>query len=260
MSGYYTYYSEGFFGFGPPGTFKPYTLMHFIPLIVCAALVFLVWKKRNSIRNMKYEAHLRYVLSFCMFLMEFGFYIRLLYVGNTYGDFTMMTRLPLQVCDVGMITCMFMITSKFPTLFGINFFVTLFGAALACIIPQTVLTEADPTYFRYYQYFGEHLLPIFGTLYMMIVHRMRPRYRDIWIASGALFLVLIPAIIMTDTYPPASYMFLKLKIPFIPENLYLRAAIYTVLVIMIFHLMWLIWKLFLRVSEKKIRVRQSAKT
>ncbi len=250
MSGDYTYYEDGFFGFGPPGTFKPYTMMHFMPLLICIALVFLVWKKRGSIRNMKGETHLRYMLSFFMFLMEFGFYVRLLYVGNTNGDFTMMTKLPLQVCDIGMITCMFMITSKFPALFGINFFVTLFGATLACIIPQTVLTEADPSYFRYYQYFGEHLLPIFGTLYMIIVHRMRPRYRDIWIASGALFVMLIPAIKMTEAFPPASYMFLRLKMPLFPENLYQRAAIFTISVIIIFHLMWLIWNAFLTVIGK----------
>ena len=253
MSGYYTYYEDGLFGFGPPGTFRPYTLMHFLPLIICAFLVWLVWKKREPLRHMKGEMHLRYVLSFLMFLMEFGFYIRLLYVGNTYGDFTMMTKLPLQVCDVGMITCMFMITSRFPALFGINFFVTLFGATLACLIPQTVLTEADPSYFRYYQYFGEHLLPIFGTFYMIIIHRMRPRYRDVWIASGVLFCVLILAVRMTEAFPPASYMFLRLKIPFLPENLYVRAAIYTVLVIAVFHLMWFLWKAFLRVAERKER-------
>ena len=251
MSGYYTYYDEGFFGFGPPGTFKPYSPMHFIPLLLCLACVLLVWRKREAIRNMKGETHLRYVLSFFMFLMEFGFYIRLLYVGNTYGDFTMMTKLPLQVCDVGMIVCMFMITSKFPTLFGINFFVTLFGATLACIIPQTVLTEAGPTYFRYYQYFGEHLLPIFGTLYMIIVHRMRPRYRDVWYASGTLFAVLLVAVKMTEAFPPASYMFLRLNMPLMPENLYLRAAVFTVLVILVFHLMWFLWKWLLQRIEKK---------
>lgn len=251
MSGYYTYYKDGFFGFGEPGTFRAYSLMHFIPLIVCAALVFLVWKKREAIRKLKCETHLRYLMSFLMFVMEFGFYIRLLYVGNTYGDYTMMTKLPLQVCDVGMIACMFMITSGFPALFGINFFVTLFGATLACVIPQTVLSEADPSYFRYYQYFGEHLLPIFGTLYMIIVHRMRPRYRDIWIASGALFIVLIPAVMMTEAYPPASYMFLRLKMPLIPENLYLRAAVFTALIVVIFHVMWLIWRAALKVTEGK---------
>ena len=163
----------------------------------------------------------------------------------------MMTKLPLQVCDLGMITCMFMITSKFPTLFGINFFVTLFGATLACVIPQTVLIEANPAYFRYYQYFGEHLLPIFGTLYMIIVHRMRPRYRDIWIATGVLFVMLIPAIKMTEAYPPASYMFLRLSIPLLPENLYQRAAIFSILIIFIFHLMWFLWNAFLRGVERK---------
>ena len=144
MSGEYTYYDDGFFGFGPPGTFKPYTLMHFIPIVICIGLLILVGFQKERLRQWKGEIHLRFVLAFLMFVMEFSYYIRLLYVGDFSGRYLMMARMPLNVCDLGLIVCMFMTPSKNRTLFGINFFVTLFGATLACIIPQTVLTEADP--------------------------------------------------------------------------------------------------------------------
>ena len=249
MSGNYTYYSAGFFGFGEPGTFRPYTLMHFAPLIVCLICIFLVWRNRDALRNWEGEIHLRFVLSFSMFVMEFGFFVWLLYVGDTSGNNLMMAKLPLHACDMGLIICMFMVPSKNRTLFGINFFVTIFGAILACIIPQTVLDCADPTYFRYYQYFGEHLIPVFCTVYMIIIHRMRPRYRDIWFAVGSLLFMLIPSIRLNEAFPGSDYLFLKLDISLFPESQYMRALIYTGLIILIFHAMWFIWKFIERSSR-----------
>ena len=168
MSGEYTYYSDGFFGFGSLGIFKPYSMMHLVPWLICIGLLIMVWLMRDKLRGWKDETHLRFALAFLMFSMEFSYFLWLLYVGDSSGNYLMMSKLPLHACDLGLIVCMFMVPSKNRTLFGINFFVTLFGATLACIIPQTVLDSADPSYFRYYQYFGEHLIPIFSTIYMMI--------------------------------------------------------------------------------------------
>lgn len=253
MSGEYTYYSDGFFGFGPPGTFHPYGWMHIVPILLCVGLLLLVWMKREWLRNRKGEIHLRYVLAFLMFLMEFSYFLWLLYVGDSSGQFLMMSKLPLHLCDVGLCSCMFMVTSRNRTLFGFNFFVTLFGATLACIIPQTVLDGADPTYFRYYQYFGEHLLPIFGTVYMIIVHRMRPRYRDLWISVGVLAAMLVPSLMLNEAFPGSDYLFLTLQTPLFPSNPYLRAGIYAVLIVAVFHGMWFLWRLYLRGREKRAR-------
>ena len=251
MSGEYTYYSDGFFGFGPPGTFRPYGLMHLAPILLCAVLLILVWIRREWFRNWKNELHFRFSLSFLMFLMEFSYFVWLLYVGDSSGNYLMMSKLPLHVCDLGLIVCMFMVPSENRTLFGINFFATLFGATLACAIPQTVLDGADPSYYRYYQYFGEHLIPVFCTVYMMIVHQMKPRYKDIWIAVGVLLLMTIPAIRLNEAYPGSDYLFLKLKTSLFPSNQYLRVAVYTVLIVVIFHLMWLLWSWFIR-KEKGV--------
>ena len=248
----YTFYDSGFFGYGPEGTFRPYTLMHFIPILVTAGLMVLLWFRRGWFREWRNETHFRFVLSFVMFIMEFSFFCRLLYVGDDSGKYMMMSKLPLHVCDLGLICCMFMVPSKNRTLFGINFFITLFGATLACIIPQTVLTNAGPAHYRYYQYFGEHLVPIFGTFYMIAVHGMRPRYRDIWISVGVLSAMLVPSFYLNDAFPGSDYMFLKLEVPFFPENQYFRAAVYFVLISIIFHLIWLIWRMILRLKAKTL--------
>ncbi len=250
MSGEYTYYSDGFFGFGSPGIFKPYSLMHSVPWLLCIGLLIVVWLLKDHLRGWKGEIHLRFVLAFLMFSMEFSYFLWLLYVGDSSGNHLMMSKLPLHACDLGLIVCMFMVPSKNRTLFGINFFVTLFGATLACTIPQTVLDSADPSYFRYYQYFGEHLIPIFSTIYMMIVHKMRPRYRDIWFASGALAIMAPAAIKLNNAFPGSDYLFLKLDVSFFPVDQYARAAVFTVLLLIIFHLMWLIWRVLDRGSKQ----------
>lgn len=238
MSGEYTYYHTGFFGFGAPGTFKAYHLMHLLPLLLCAAAILLTFCLRKRLRSWKHENTFRYLLSFLLFLTEFGFFVWLLYVGDTSGQYLMMSKLPLHLCDVGLICCMFMITSKNRTLFGFNFFVTLFGATLACIIPQTVLTDVGPSYFRYYQYFIEHLLPIYCTAYMMIVHGMRPRYRDIWISVIGVSLMLWPAFLLNDAFPGSDYLFLKLDTSLFPADQHIRAAVYAALLALVFHAMW----------------------
>lgn len=247
----YTYYDDGFFGYGPDGTFRPYTLMHFMPILVTVGLLILVWYRRRRLREWKGEYHLRFLLSFAMFVMEFSYFCWLLYVGDASGKHLMMAKLPLHVCDLGLICCMFMVPSKSRTLFGINFFITLSGATLACIIPQTVLTNVGPMHYRYYQYFGEHLIPIFGTVYMMMVHGMKPRYRDIWISMGMLSAMLIPSFYLNEAFPGSDYMFLRLDISFLPENQYIRAAIYFVSTAAVFHLLWLAWKMLLRMREKR---------
>ncbi len=251
MSGFYTFYSSGFFGFGPPGTFKAYSLMHFIPIALCIGLIFLVGANRQRLKNWKGETNLRLALSFLCFLMEFSFYVRLLYVGDSTGKYMLMTKFPLHVCDIGCICCMFMVMGTNRVLFGINFFISLFGATIACIVPQMVLTEADPTYFRYYQYFGIHLIPIFCTVYMMMVHAMKLRYRDIWYATGTLMVMAVPSIMINKAFPGANRMFLELDIPLFPENMYLKAIAYTVLIIAIFHLMWFVWHLASRTKEER---------
>ena len=254
----YTFYSEGFFGYGEPGTFQPYSLMHFLPILLTIGLLVLVWFQRERLRAWPGEIHLRFVWAFVMMLVEMGYYWRLLYVGDEYGTYLLLDRLPLQVCEWGLFCCMFMMPSKSKILFGINFFVTLVGAGIACIIPQTVLKTCGPAHFRYYQYWGEHLLPIAGTIYMMIVHRMRPRYRDLWISVGSLALLAIPCIIANEAIPGSNYMYLNLEVSFLPQNQYLRALIYFVLITLLFHLLWLVWKLVEKAIDNRLQRKKAA--
>ena len=237
----YQYYSEGFFGYGQVGNFQPYGIWHLIPILLLIIAVFVTWKNRAALRSWKHEGRFRFILSFVMLMAEMGYYWRLLYVGDESGKYLMLTKLPIQVCQWGLICCVYMITSKNDTLFGINFFISLGCTTIAMFLPQTVISRAGPRYFRYYQFWLEHALPIYGTLYMMIVHGKRPRYRHLWYAIGCLGLAAIPSYFANEAIPAANYLYVKLDIPFMPQNQLLRLLVYGVIITLLFHAMLFIW-------------------
>ena len=250
----YQFYSEGFFGYGQEGNFQPYGIAHLLPLLIAAAAVYFTWKKRGSLKNWKYERRLRFILSFVMLIAEMSYFWRTLYVGDEWGNYTLMTKLPLQVCQWGLICCVYMITSGNDALFGINFFISLCCTPIALFVPQTVISLTGPGYYRYYQFWMEHLLPIYSTLYMMIVHGKRPRYRHLWLSIGCLLLLAIPSYFANELIPEADYLYVHLDIPFMPAGQLPRMLIYFVIITLLFHGIWLILK---ACSSKKKTVRRS---
>lgn len=236
----YQFYSEGFFGYGEYGDFQSFGFWHFLPIALCVAAVILTAIKREAFCTWKKEKSFRYVLSFVMLMAEMSYFWRILYVGDEYGTSSLMSRLPMQLCQWGLICCVYMIISLNDSLFSINFFVTLVGATIAIFMP-IVITRCGPAYFRYYQFWLEHLLPIYCTLYAMIVHKKRPKYRYLWISYFLMLLMAIPASIANLAFPEANYFYLKLDIPFLPESYFLRVIIYSIIIITAFHLLWFAW-------------------
>ena len=170
-------------------------------------------------------------------------------MGNDWGYSTMLTSLPLDVCFWGTLFCAFMITSGNDDLFGLNFFLTLTLGILPITMP-TVIAKTGPAYYRYYQFWIEHTLPILMTFYMMFVHGKRPRYRDIWTSYGFLVLLAIPAIYVNTKVKEANFLFLKVDTAgmggnvtsLFPDSQYFRFAAYSVVVILMFHIAWFIMK------------------
>ena len=120
-----TFYSEGFFGYGDPGNYIPYGLDYFIPILILIGCSVLVILKRRQIRTWLGEGRLRFVLGFIIIIVEMSYFWRLLYVGlDNSGDTSLLTRLPIQLCEWGAICSAFMVMSLNDTLFGINYFIT----------------------------------------------------------------------------------------------------------------------------------------
>lgn len=246
----YQFYREGFFGYGEEGDFQIFGFWHFFPIVLLVLAMILTTLKRDRFREWKYEARFRYILSFVMLMAEMSYFWRVLYVGDEYGNHTLMTKLPMQLCQWGLICCVFMIISLNDTLFGLNYYITFFGAVIAIASP-IVISRTGPTYFRYYQFWLEHLLPIYATYYALTVHQKRPKYWHLWLAYVGMLAMTIPASIVNLSFEEANYFYLKLNLPLIPENYLLRVVIYSAVTIAAFHLLWGLYLWMKHIKKKR---------
>jgi len=246
-----TYYSSGFFGFGEKGNFQQWSLAHILPILLLIAAIILIYKKRDAVRNWKHEESFRFIFAAVMLLCEMSYFWRLLYVGqadNTYR--TMLTKLPLQVCQWSLILCCFMMMKKSQALFSMCFFLTLSFGLLPLAVPA-VIERTGPGYYRYYQFWGEHLLPVFGVFYMMFVHGFRPKKRGMLLAYGMILVIFPFAIYFNSRVEGASYLYLTnlsdfSMLSFMPDSILAAALLFSAVVWALFGLDWLIYRLVRR--------------
>ena len=224
------FYDQGFFGYGEDGDFKAWSLAHIVPILLAAVAIVLIYKNSSAIRSWKHEENFRYIFIFIMLMWEMSYFWRLLYVGPADpGRHTLLTKLPLQICQWTLITCIFMMSKKSEELFNLDFFLVLSFSPLAIMVPA-VISNCGPRYFRYYQYWGEHLMPVIGMFYMMFVHGMRPKLRGIGYMAVMLAIMAGPGIYLNNMVRDAHYFYLKpgyfSMLSFLPESPALLAVIY----------------------------------
>lgn len=232
------FFSEGFFGYSNKQDFFMGSIWHILPIGLMIFVIVLIYKYRKEIKNFKYETSVRYILAFVMLIVEMSFFWRLLYVGSQGQYDTMLTFLPFQMCQWGLIICIFTIISKNKKLFSINYFITLLFAGIALIYPM-VITNTGPGYYRYYQFWLEHILPIICVFYLMFVHDMKPDYKGIYCTIIVTLPLAAVAIIANGQIEGARYLYLTLDVPFLPKDQIIRALILQILAIGIYHLMYL---------------------
>ena len=85
----------------------------------------------------------------------------------------------------------------------------------------------------------------------MIVHDKKPGYRFIWISYAAMLLLTIPATVLNMKYEDANYLYLKQDISFMPDSYGWRIVVYSVIMLLLFHILWGIWCLIERKKRKR---------
>ena len=246
----YEFYSQGFFGYGEPGDFKYFSLAHFIPLIILIIAIVITYMKKDILRKWKYENRARYIYAFIMMIVEMSYFWRLLYVGDELGSYSLLIKLPLQVCQWSLIACVFMILSKNQKLFDFCFFVCLVFGSAACLTP-TVIVRTGPTYYRYYQFFLEHEMPIYAVFYMAFVHKMKPIYKDLYLTIFVLLLFAFLCVYVNNRIPGANFMYLAGYqdgivagdniINHLPKGQYIRMALLTLITTTLFNIHYFLW-------------------
>ena len=203
------FYRKGFFGYGKEGEFRQWGFSHFAVFFVLAAGIVPLVLFGAEIRDWAGEERLRCALAMMMLLCEFGFFWRLNYVGPEKHDKkTMIMRLPFQVCQWTALLVIPMLFLKSQLLLSMIFYLSLTCGLIAFIFPA-VITTTGPTYFRYYQFWGEHVLPIWSVFYLIFVHGIRPSPIGILLMFGMLAVLTPIGVHFNKRYDDCYFLYLK---------------------------------------------------
>lgn len=235
----FEFYHEGFFGYSLEKDFHYWSLAHILPILLLVAAIVLVYRFRDKIRNWKREEILRFALAAIMIFNECFYYWRLLYVGTSGKEKNLLTYLPLQVCEWSAFIAAFMMMKKSKNMFDICYYVCLTLGIIPFFTPA-VIEYTGPTYARYYQFWFEHLLPVFAVFYMMFVHGFRADYKKVWKPFAFLAVLATLAIIANMNIEDANFMYLASGTDgdsianILPEKIWVRLVLYIGILIVLF--------------------------
>ncbi len=242
-----------FFGKGDSVEFVNFSVAHFLPIIIAAALITLIYFYRDNISKLKNEKAIRYILAFLLIFSEMSYYWRLVGVPSLGAN--PIDHLPITVCGWAVVFCSYMVIGKSQTLFDISYF-WLFSGSLFALITPTVITFTGPTRFRYYQFWLQHLLGYIAVFYMIFVHKMRPNFKSL--IKSYISLTVLAAIAYFSNRmlgPGANYLFMARPedtpsiLDVLPPNFALRIFIMAAVVTLLFLLSYLPWY----IKDKKMK-------
>ena len=235
-----------FFGQGTEIEFNNFTLAHFIPIVLAAAVIFLIYRFRKKIKSCKHETAFRYAMAFAMIILEMSYFWRLVGVPSLGAN--PIDHLPITVCGWALIFCSYMVIGKSQTLFDIAYFWIFAGTIFALITPSAVLSFTGPTRYRFYQFWAEHLFGYISVFYMMFVHKMRPTVKSAVKSYSALaVLAVIAYTANTLLGPGANYLFMARPedtpslLDILPPVFWLRILIMACAVTVLFVISYLPW-------------------
>ena len=247
-----------FFGAGAEVEFKNFTFAHFAPILVAAAIVYLLFRYKDKIAGYKNESTIRLALGMTMIICEMSYFWRL--VGITDLNPNPVDHLPITICGWAIIFGSYLVVSKSQSLFDIVYFWVFAGTIFALITP-TVITFTGPTRYRYYQFWCEHLLGYIAVFYMIFVHKMRPTVRSAVRSYCTMAVLAVIAITANNLIGPgANYLFMAKPestpsiLDFLPPNFALRIFIMAIVVTTLFFLSYLPWLLM---DKKKATVQKA---
>lgn len=247
-----------FLGAGETVEFTNFTLAHFLPILLTAGLIYLIYRCRETIRGLKREHIFRYVLAFALIVSEMSYYWRLIAIPSLGPN--PVDHLPITVCGWVVVFSSYMLVGKSQTLFDISYF-WLFAGSIFALITPTVITYTGPTRFRYYQFWAEHLLGYVALFYMIFVHGMRPTFRSL--VKAYVGIVLLAGIAYWANQligPGANYLFMARPedtpsiLDILPPNFALRLAIMALAITSLFFVAYLPWYLKDRKAKKLMPV------
>lgn len=244
-----------FFGAGTEIEFTNFSLAHFLPILLVAGLIYLIYRYRNRLQGWRHEELMRYILAFALIISEMSYYWRL--VGLPSLGPNPVDHLPITVCGWAVVFCSYMVIGKNQTLFDISYF-WLFAGSIFALITPTVISYTGPTRFRYYQFWAEHTLGYVAIFYMIFVHNMRPNLKSILKSYIALAVLAVIAYFSNRMIGPgANYLFMARPedtpsiLDILPPNFALRLLIMVAAITLLYAIAYLPWF----IKDKKAKTK-----
>jgi len=167
------------------GNFVDLSLREYIlPFIVLAALLFALIYYKDQLRNNEtLQKRIRY---------GFGLLLAILYSSHfllrfrLYGLDTII--LPFQLCSISMFFAVILMFTKERHIYAFVLYTGVLGGMISLFTP---VIGYNSEYYRYYQFYGAHILLVLVPLYFMIVEEYYPSKKDTVIAFGILQVLAI---------------------------------------------------------------------
>lgn len=183
--------------------FQPYGLAHLTVIFVTIGLPFVLAAIVRRTRSKKLERMIVIALSVLLVLN----YVAYMMLVGRFGAVSWQQVLPLQLCDWGMIVVIVAMLTGKQRWFEVAYFWGLGGTLQAVLTPNLPYGFPD---FRFFSFFISHAGIIIGVIFLMLVHKHRPRPMSILrvFAWTELYFVIT---VVADAITGVNYGFLLHK-------------------------------------------------
>ncbi|WP_127578986.1 YwaF family protein [Paenibacillus koleovorans] len=186
-----------------PALFTAFSVSHYIVLVLTVLLLFAMYRLRFWLKEGRRAALGRYILAAILAICEITLNIWFV----TEDVFSLKSTLPLELCSISLLLCIFMLLFRNRLVFQIVYFTGIGGAMQALLTP--VLYYAFPHYL-FLEFFIAHIAIIAAVLYMVWVEGFRPTLKSIGITM--LFLnVMLVIVWSVNHWTGGNYMFVARK-------------------------------------------------
>lgn len=182
--------------------FAMFSMSHFAALTIFLVISVLIFLNRKKLRNRNWhKAEIGAAVSLIIFEITYHIWM----VVN--GSWNLKNSIPLELCNISLILCVFLLLTRKKIIFEILFFTALLGATQAIFTPAL---NYDFPHFRFFHFFYAHMMVVWATLYFIWVKRYHPTFFSI--LKLIVFLnILLPVILLVNKLTNGNYWFLRHK-------------------------------------------------
>jgi len=153
--------------------FKLYSLEHIIALSLILGIIIFMFIYKDKLRNINTRRKVGGIIGCVLFLQTF--FLHFWFFQS--GTFSLQESLPLYLCRITSILCIFMILKENFSLFEIIYFWGLGGATQALLTPDTGGFQFP--HWIYIQFFIAHGGILISIFFMMIAYEYKPNFNSL---------------------------------------------------------------------------------